>query len=327
MSTKITVYRTPLANPRAFSLHGDGQHPREAGAREYVCLEREIDDAGHETLLVQHAPGGDVLYRKATRWEGGRRAGEEEFFAETGATVTHELVREGDAETERVLFDGELDSTIERTFLPDGTLASERVLDTSGELTGLTERDGAGRVVRQADLRAEQRFSYDPSGEIAEVVSTVDGEETVESTVFEAGVPIGAVISRDGKEIGRRGITREGRRRIEEETRGGQVILRRVEDLDPAGRPVTLEESIVRGDGSLLENRHAQEWSADGRMQRSTVEAWLTVPGTGRVQAAAGRREMRHDGEGRLAEMLLQDAHDEELEDNSFYRFEYGQGG
>jgi YD repeat-containing protein len=327
MSTNITVYRTPLANPQAFSLHGDGRHPREAGGKEYVCLEREIDDAGHEALLVQHAPGGDVLYRKATRWEGGRRAGEEEFFAETGATVTHELVREGDAETERVLFDGELDSTIERTFLPDGTLASERVLDASGELTGLTEWDGAGRVVHQADLRAEQRFSYDPSGEIVEVVSTVDGEETVESTVFEAGVPIGAVISRDGKEIGRRSITRESRRRIEEETRGGQVILRRVEDLDPAGLPVTLEESMVRGDGSLLENRRMQEWSADGRMQRSTVEAWLTVPGAGRVQATAGRREMTHDGEGRLAEMLLQDAHDEELEDNSFYRFEYGQGG
>ena len=237
MSTKIAVYRTPLADPRAFSLRGDGKHPREAGAKEHLCLEREIDDAGHETLLVRHAPGGDVQYRKATRWEGDRRTGEEEFFAETGATVTHEIVREGDAETERVLFDGELDSTIERTFLPDGTPATERVLDASGELTSLTERDAAGRVVRQVDPRSEQRFTYDPSGEIAELVSTVEGEETVESTIFEAGLPVGAVIARGGKEIGRRTITREGRRRVEEEMRDGRVVLRRVEELDPDGRP------------------------------------------------------------------------------------------
>lgn len=327
MSTRIAVYRTPLADPRAFSLRGGGKHPREAGAKEHLCLEREIDDAGHETLLVRHAPGGDVLYRKATRWEGDRRAGEEEFFAETGATVTHEIAREGEAETERVLFDGELDSTIERTFLPDGTVALERFADASGGLTGLTERDAAGRVVRQVDARSQLRFSYDPAGEIVEVVSTVDGEETVESTVFEAGLPIGAVIARDGEEIGRRTVTREGQRRVEEETRGGQVVLRRVEDLDPAGRTLNLEESTARGDGSLVESRRTQEWSDDGLMLGATVEAWLTVPGAGRMQAAAGRREMTYDQEGRLAEMLLKDAQDEELEDNSYYRFAYGRGG
>jgi hypothetical protein len=327
MSARIAVYRTPLANPRGFSLRGDGPHPRDAGAAEYLCLEREFDDAGHETLVVQHAPGGDVAYRRATRWEGGRRAGEEEFFAETGATVTHELVREGDAETERVLFDGELDSTIERTYLPGGAIASERTLDASGGLTGLTERDGAGRVVRQVDLRSEQRFSFDPSGEIAEVVSTEDGHETVESTVFEAGVPTGAVISRDGKEIGRRTVAREGRRRIEEELRGGQIVLHRVEDLDDAGRTLNLAESAARVDGSLLESRRAQEWSDDGRMLRSTVEGWLTVPGGGRMKAADGRREMTYDAGGRLAELLLQNAQDEELEDDSYYRFEYGRGG
>jgi len=327
MSTRIAVYRTLLDNPRGFSLRGGGPHPREAGAEEYLCLEREFDDAGHATLVVQHAPGGDVAYRRATRWEGGRRAGEEEFFAETGATVTHEIVREGNAETERVLFDGELDSTIERTFLPGGTIASERTLDASGGLTGLTERDEAGQVVRQVDLRSEQRFSYDPSGEIAEVVSIEDGRETVESTAFEAGVPVAAVISRDGKEIGRRTITREGRRRIEEELRGGQVVLHRVENLDDAGRTLSLEESSVRGDGSLLESRREQEWSDDGRMLLSTVEAWLTVPGAGRVKAADGRREMTYDAEGRLAELLLQNAQDEELEDDSYYRFEHGRGG
>jgi YD repeat-containing protein len=327
MSTRIAVYRTPLADPRAFSLRGDGKHPREAGAKEHLCLEREIDDAGHETLLVRHAPGGDVLYRKATRWKDDRRTGEEEFFAETGATVTHEIVREGDAETERLLFDGELDSTIERTFLPDGAPATERVLDASGELTSLTERDAAGRVVRQVDPRSEQRFTYDPSGEIAELVSTVEGEATVESTIFEAGLPIGAVVAHDGKEIGRRTITREGRRRVEEEMRDGQVVLRRVEELDPADRLLSLEESAVRGDGSLVETRRTQEWSADGRMLRATIEAWVTVPGAGRMKAVAGRREMTHDGEGRLAEMLLHDTQDEELEDNSYYRFEYARRG
>jgi hypothetical protein len=36
---------------------------------------------------------------------------------------------------------------------------------------------------------------------------------------------------------------------------------------------------------------------------------------------------MTHDGEGRLAEMLLHDAQDDELEDNSYYRFEYAHRG
>jgi YD repeat-containing protein len=327
MSTRIAVYRTPLVDPQSFTLHGSGRHPREAGGKEHLCLEREIDDAGRETLLVRHAPGGDALYRKATRWESGRRAGEEEYFAETGATVTHEIAREETAETEHVLFDGELDSTIERTFLPDGTLAVERILDASGELTSLTEHDAAGRVVRQVDPRAEQRLSYDPSGELAELVSTVEGEQTVESTVFDAGIPVGAVISSGGQEIGRRTITREGPRRVEEETRSGRVVLRRVEELDPAGRPLRLEESAVRGDGSMVETRRTQEWSADGRLLRATVEGWLTVPGAGRVKATIGRREMTYDGEGRVTELLLQDAQDEELEDNSYYRFEYAREG
>jgi YD repeat-containing protein len=326
MSTRIVMYRTPLADPQGFSLRGDGPHPREAGAAEYLYHEREVDDAGHEALFVRHAPGKDVLYRKATRWEAGRRVGEEEYFAETGATVIHEILRTGDEETERVLFDGELDSTIVRTFRPDGTLSVEKVLDASGELTSLTEHDGAGRVVHQTDPRSEQLFRYDPSGEIAEVVTIADGERTVESTVFESGVPVGAIVTRDGQEIGRRTIAREPRRRVEEETRAGRVVLRRVEDLDAAGRTLSLEESSERGDGSLVETRRAQEWSDDGRLLASTVEAWIRVPGAGRMKAAFGRREMTYDGEGRIAELLLQDTRDEELEDDSYYRFEYAPG-
>ena len=327
MSARIAVYRTPLANPQSFSLHGGGPHPGEAGAKEHLCLERELDDAGHETLLVRRGPGGDLQYRKAVRWEDGRRAGEEEFFAETGATVVHEIVREGVVETERVLFDGELDSTIERTFRHDGTLASERVLDSSGDLASLIERDDAGRVLRQSDQRSEQRFSYDPSGDIAELVSTVDGNETVESTVFEAGLPTGAVISSGGEEIGRRAVAREGRRRIEEETRAGRLVLRRTEELDASDRPLVLEESSERPDGSMVETRRVQEWSAEGRLLRVTVEGWLTVPGAGRVRALGGRRELSYDREGRVAEILLENAQDEEFEDNSYYRFVYGPGG
>jgi hypothetical protein len=327
MSARIAVYRIPLADPQSFSLHGGGPHPGETGTKEHLCLEREIDDAGRETLFVRRGPGGDLQYRKAVRWEGGRRAGEEEFFAETGATVVHEIAREGDVETERVLFDGELDSTMERTFRLDGTLASERVTDSSGDLASLTERDAAGRVVRQSDRRSQQRFRYDPSGEIAELVGTVDGEETVESTVFEAGLPAGAVISRGGEQIGRRVIVREGRRRIEEETRAGRVVLRRVEDLDSDDRPLVLEETSERPDGGMLETRRVQEWSAEGRLLRVTVEGWLTVPGAGRVRALSGRREITYDGEGRVAELLLENAQDEELEDNSYYRFAYGPGG
>jgi len=326
MSAKISVYRTPLSSPQAFTLHG-GRHPREAGVKEHLFLEREIDDAGHETLVVRRAPGGDVLYRKATRWEAGRRSGEEEYYAETGATVVHDIAREGEAETERVLFDGERDSTVERTYRPDGTLASELIRDAAGGLTSLTERDEAGRVVRQLDQRSQQRFTYDPSGEIAEAVSIEGGEETVETTVFAAGEPVATVISRGGTEIGRRTVEREGRRRIEEERRGERVVLRRVEDLDEGGRPHTCEESQLRSDGTLVETRRVQEWSGDGRLLRATVEAWVTVPGGGRLNAAAGRREMSWDGEGRLAEMLLHDARDEEFEDNSYYRFVYERGG
>jgi YD repeat-containing protein len=327
MSVSITVYRTPLSRPHAFSLHGDLPHPREAGAKEHLFLERALDDGGHETLAARHAPGGDVTYRRATRWEDARRTAEEEFFAETGATVTHEIVRGDGTETERILFDGELDSTIERTFLPDGTLASERVMDASGELTSLTERDRDGRVVRQVDPGSEQRFTYEPSGELAVLATTLGSETTVETTVFEAGLPTGTVISRDGKEIGRRVMTREGHRRVEEETRSGRVVSRRVEDLDSADRPVGIEETVMRGDGSMLETRHEQEWSSGGFVQQTTVVAWLTLPGGGRVNAGAGRRQMTHDTEGRLVELLLHDAHDEEFEDNSYYRFAYAQGG
>jgi hypothetical protein len=327
MSARITVYRTPLSSPHAFSLRGDRPHPREAGGKEHLFIERALDDGGHETLVVRHAPGGDVTYRRVTRWEGTRRTAEEEFFAETGATVTHEIVRGDGAETERILFDGELDSTIERTFLPDGTLASERVMDAAGGLTNLTERDRDGRVVRQADPVSEQLFTYDRSGELEILTTTVEGETTVETTVFEAGLPTGSIISRGGEEIGRRVMSRESHRRVEEEIRDGRVVLRRVEELDPSGRPLGIEETAMRADGSLLETRHSQEWSAGGFVQQTTVVAWLTVPGGGRVSAGDGRRQMTHDPEGRLVELLLQDARDEEFEDNSYYRFEYARGG
>jgi hypothetical protein len=327
VSARIAVYRTPLSRPHAFSLHGDLPHPREAGGKEHLFLERALDDGGHDTLVVRHGPGGDVTYRRVARWEGARRTAEEEFFAETGATVTHEIVRGDGTETERILFDGELDSTIERSFRPDGTLASERVMDAAGDLTNLTERDQGGRVVRQADQASEQRFTYDRSGELEIITTTVEGETTVETTVFEAGLPTGTIISRGGTEIGRRTITRDDHRRVEEEIRDGRVVLRRVEELDPDGRPVGIEETTMRGDGSLLETRHAQEWSAGGFVQQATMEAWITVPGGGHVNAGAGRRQMTHDPEGRLVELLLHDARDEEFEDNSYYRFEYARGG
>jgi YD repeat-containing protein len=328
MSTRITAYRTPLVDPRGFSLRGAGKHPREAGGKEHLCLERELDDAGHETLVVRHGPGGEVLYRKASRWEGGRRAGEEEVFAETGATVTHEIERDGDAETERVLFDGELDSTIERTYhRPGGTLASERTLDSSGELADLFELDEAGRLMRQADAHSEQRFFYDPSGEIAEAVITVDGEVTVETTSFEAGLPVATVIVRNGKEVGRRTITREGRRRVEEELRDGRLVLRRVEESDPKGRPLSLEESSARTDGAVVETRRMQEWSTDGMLLRSTAESWLTVPGAGRRQTGSGRHELVYDDAGRISERLLDGSQQEELEGDSYYRYEYRRGG
>jgi hypothetical protein len=327
MSARIAVYRTPLSRPHAFSLRGDLPHPRETGGKEHLFLERALDDGGHETLVVRYAPGGDVTYRRIARWEGTRRTAEEEFFAETGATVTHEIVRGDGTETERILFDGELDSTIERTVLPDGTFASERVMDAAGDLTSLAERDRDGRVIRQADRISEQRFTYDRSGELEMLTTTVEGETTVETTVFEAGLPTGTIISRGGEEIGRRTMTREGDRRVEEEIHGDRVVLRRVEELDPDGRPVGIEETALRGDGSLLETRHTQEWSAGGFVQQTTVAAWLTVPGGGRVNAGAGRRQMTRDPEGRLVELLLQDTRDEEFEDNSYYRFAYARGG
>ncbi len=327
MSARIAIYRTPLSDPDAFSLRGDRPHPREAEAKEHLYLERVLDDGGHETLVERHAPGADVTYRRATRWEAARRTAEVEFFAETGATVTHEIVRGDGTETERILFDGELDSTIERTYLPDGPLASERVMDAAGDLTSLTERDRDGRVVRQENPGSQQRFTYDRSGELEVLVSTVENETTVETTSFEAGLPTGTIMSRDGKEIGRRTMTREGHRSVEEETRDGRVVSRRVEELDTAGRPLSIEETEMRGDGSLLETRHTREWSGDGLVQQTTVVAWLTLPGGGRVSAGAGRREMTHDPEGRLVELLLSGAHDEEFEDDSYYRFEYARGG
>ena len=327
MSTTITVYRTPLSSPQLFTLLPGGRHPREEEGKEHRCLQRVLDDAEHETRFVRWTPGGEVQYRKVVRWEGGRRTGEEEHFAETGATVTHEIVRGGDAETERVLFDGELDSTIERTFHPDGTLATERVSDASGEETGLTEHDGAGRVVYLVDPSAEQRLAYDPAGAVARVATTVDGEETVEETVFEGGVPVGAVITRSGGQIGRRTIAREGRRRIEEETRDGQVVLRRVETLDEADRVVGFEETAARADGGLLETRREQLWSAGGPLLRATAEAWLTVPGAGRMQAGSSRREMSYDDAGRVVEMLLEGSQQEDFEGDSYYRFEYSQKG
>ena len=327
MSVRIAIYRTPLSRPHGFSLLGDLPHPREAGQQEHLFLERVLDDGGHETLVERFAPGGDVTYRRVTRWEDTRRTAEEEYFAETGATVTHEIVRGDGVETECILFDGELDSTIERTFLPDRTLASERTMDAAGNLTTLTERDQGGRVVRQVDPVSEQRFTYGRSGEIEVLVSTVGGETTEERTVFEAGLPIGTIITCGGEERGRRTLTREGHRRVEEETSDGRLVLRRVEDLDPDGRLVGIEETAMRGDGSLLETRHTQEWSDGGFVRQTTLVAWLTLPGGGRVSAGAGRRQMTHDAESRLVELLLHGSHDEEFEDDSYYRFEYARGG
>ncbi len=328
MSTKISVYRTPLASPQVYSLHGGGKHPREAGAEEHLWLERDIDDAGRETLLVHRTPVGDIHYRKTTRWRDDQRTGEEEFFAETGAAVTHEFIRDGGNVTERVLFDGELETTIERTYyLPGGTLASERTLDASGELAGFLELDHAGRVVHQADAHTEQRFSYDPSGEVAEAVTITDGEETVETTSFEAGRPVATVIVRDGEEIGRRTISREGRRVIEEETRDSRLVLRRVEESDTEGRLLSLEESSVRADGTVVETRRVQDWSAEGMLLRSTAENRLTIPGAGRVQTGNSRHELAYDDAGRIAERLLDGSPQEDFEGDSYYRYEYGPAG
>jgi YD repeat-containing protein len=149
----------------------------------------------------------------------------------------------------------------------------------------------------------------------------------VETTSFEAGRPVATVIVRDGEEIGRRTISREGRRTIEEETRDGRLVLRRVEESDTEGRLLSLEESSARADGTVVETRRAQEWSAAGLLLRSTVENWLTVPGAGRMQTGNSRHELAYDGAGKITERLLDGSPQEDFEGDSYYRYEYGPAG
>jgi YD repeat-containing protein len=326
---KVLVYRTPLPDPFHYSLFGDKPHPKEAKAADYLFRDAVYDAEGRLLSLCKHAEDDAIDYRQKMRYQGGRLVEEREEFVEVGSVVTRAHEYDGTMETVRILFDGELDEIVVREHRIDGSPASERSEDSSGGLRSLTEWDAAGRVVHSESIGGVQHSTYDDAGNLVELVVEKDGIETIEKTCAPHGNVEEVEIWESGELVGKRALERGGGKATITETRGDEVISVRTEEYDGDGRLVHVEDStthaggyMVRTIGSFTIDGHGKVKREDISSQQLPVKGGLSI---GPNVLSAGFREMNFGANGRISEVLLAGFgnRDPELEDDSYYRFEY----
>jgi hypothetical protein len=323
----VKIFRTPLDDPFHYSLFGEKEHPPRESAGEYLYKERVHDAEGRLLSAKEFSPGGEVSHSRALKYGGGLLVEEREEYADAGSVVTRAHAHGPGRETIRVMFDGELDEVMERETRRNGSVASERSTDASGELRILMEYDEGGRVVHSEAMGVTQRCVYNEAGNLVELRIEKDGEETMEKTrVGSQGIEE-VEIFESGELVGKRVIEREPGKVRMTETRGDSVIATRVEESDAEGRLVRVDDMSERFPGRVDKTSWKCTYHEDGRPKREDVSGESMALHAYTAPPFSGFREMKYDAAGRLSEVLLCGFgnRDADLEDDSYYRFEYSE--
>lgn len=321
----LRIFRTPLDDPFHYSLFGGEEYPPRESAGEYLYKERVHDAEGRLLSARDFSPGGEVSHTRTLRYRSGLLAEEREEFADAGSVVTREHAHEAGRDTIRVMFDGEFDEIIEREFREDGSVISDRSTDAAGGLRILMEYDAGGRVIHSEALGVVQRCVYDGSGNLTELRIEKDGEETVEKTRVGPAGTEEVEIFESGELVGRRVMEREPGKVRMTETRGDRVLATRVEESDAEGRLVRVDDMSERSMGRVDKASWQCAYHDDGRPKREEVSGESMALHAYAAPPFSGFRETKYDGAGRLSKVLLCGFgnRDAELEDDSYYRFEY----
>ncbi len=248
---KTIIYRVPLQDAWSVSILGDKPRPEFKPDDEAKSLEIEYDPSGREVSRIRFGVRGEVVESKRTSYaDDGRPASAVEYFAESESEVFHGFKREAAEggeilETERILYSGELDSTVERRFRADGTLESERTLDADGEETGAIRYDGEGRPLPdEGDDDGTVSETREEGNRREEIVRDADGE-LVSRALVETDAA-GRVV-RAENEAAARGAKRVTRYVHSYEGNAAKPSLTRVEhwlDLGPGQPPRPLHSGF-----------------------------------------------------------------------------------
>lgn len=286
---KVSVYRVPLSDAWSASILGDKPRPRFGAEDERPYLAIEYDPSGRELSWTRYEEKGGVRESRETHYGAdGKPASVKEFFGETGSDVMHLFSREaspdgGVRESERVLYSGELDAVIERSFSPEGKLLMERRLDPEGEELESQAFDEEGQPLAQGDeevtedegLKTEER--------------EVDGA-LVEETRNRAGEIVSSVLS--------------------QKDAAGRIVRMEASALSRGVRHVEKTSFSYQGDSKKPSLMRVERW-----------QSW--DPNLPPRPLKAGFRMAVYDEKERATELLLAEFSEGDFESDSYYRIDY----
>lgn len=326
MGTIVRAWGTRLPDPYNYSILGGAEHPSVRSDKEVLFSEREFDDKGREVAFHRWKDNDreQAHYSRETEYGlDGKKLRETEYFDESGSTVVHKIARTAEGEVETVEYDGELESTYERSFHPDGRIRAERLLDAEGEPVELGEWDAEGRLVRNETPDKVLELEYEGNIPVRRC-ETIGETETVETVELEGGRPARSLVLVDGEEASRKTWTYEGRKvTVEERDLDGDLVSRNVDELDEAGRPLYREEFAERESRVFMRSIWRNEYWPDGRFKQSVLERTIVIERAPPRPYRNGFRQATWDEAGRMKELLLSEWREDDFEENSYYRFEY----
>jgi hypothetical protein len=286
---KMRITRVALSDAWSRSILGDGPRPEFKPQDEKTYIEADSDSAGRETSWIRYGDKGEVLESRRSEYGAdGKIALLRAYFGESEAEVVHEFSREalgegGILETERILYSGELDGTVERRYSASGILSSERKLDAEGEETEVLSFDEKGLLLAGPE---------DEDGPAGETVTErkVDGAITEEETRDASG----EIVSRE----------------ITERDERGRLLRAETLTASHGVRYAAKALHSYAGESERPSLTRVERWQAFG-------------PDDTPRPLSPGFRMAVYDLKGRPVELLYADYREGNFEADSYYRIEY----
>jgi hypothetical protein len=286
---KMRIFRVALSDPWSRSILGEGPRPEFKPQDEKPYIEAESDSEGRETSWTRYGEKGEIVESRRSEYGAdGRVSILRAYFGESDSEVVHEFSREalgegGILETERILYSGELDGTIERRYSASGIISSQRRLDAEGEETEVLSFDEKGVLLPGPEDEEEP------------------ASETVTERRAEGGVTEEVTRGASGEIVSREVTERDER---------GRLLSAETLTSSQGHRYAAKAVHTYEGESERPSLTRVERWRALG-------------PDDAPRPLAPGFRMAVYDGMGRPVELLYADYREGDFEADSYYRLEY----
>ncbi len=322
----IKILRREIPYSFEYSLYDEKKHPGTYDANEYLYIIKRYDE--NENLVEYrklYENGKPRLERFISYDDRKRKILERTVYHETGTSEKNEYTYGEGIVTIEMFADDALFKKIEQTFAGD-RIVEENHFDPDSNIMESTRWDTQSRPVYRLDGE-ETTNEYDENGNVT-VIRHKTGDSTFEeSYAYEGNVLKRVNYSENGEDMGyvEYVYEKQGDAHVTRELEGDDLISEILETKNEKGKTLTYERREYDEDGTMTKTVQTFTYDEADRPIKFTQAADpKQAPHLRHAPAMLVRsRELTYDEKGRLCEILLSNVADEELEADSYYRFEY----